>query len=206
MFIQEKLFRKALSEIGMSTKGLEISHSDGRVFHPDTGWIDLVFPCNLVLKVCRLPSLRKNDFFFSGTISQSREWVHDFPNVFSRNWGRNRLTKHRWDHRYWANLRAAKFALAPSGDYPWSYRFLEAIIAGAIPVLEDRDPDIFANHFHHIRYPSEPFVYRESLATENFRTLLTRHTLPFGNVNLEGLVDERLLASIRMEIKSVKVT
>lgn len=41
------------------------------------------------------------------------------------------------DQQYLADLAASKFVLAPAGDHPWSLRFFEAVVSGAIPVVDD---------------------------------------------------------------------
>ena len=41
------------------------------------------------------------------------------------------------DPAYLEAFAAAKFALAPAGDSPWSMRFFEAIMAQAIPIVDD---------------------------------------------------------------------
>lgn len=42
-----------------------------------------------------------------------------------------------WDEEYYALLADSEFALCPSGDFVWSYRFFEAAMCGAIPVIEE---------------------------------------------------------------------
>jgi hypothetical protein len=41
-----------------------------------------------------------------------------------------------WDSPYYKMLADTKYALCPPGDYEWSYRFFEAVLCGAIPVVE----------------------------------------------------------------------
>lgn len=52
---------------------------------------------------------------------------------------------------YWLGLINSEFALAPQGDLPWSYHFVEAVVAGAIAVIWDEDTYINAEASFHYR-------------------------------------------------------
>jgi hypothetical protein len=41
-----------------------------------------------------------------------------------------------WDRRYFQAMADAEFVICPDGDFPWTYRFFEAILCGAVPVVE----------------------------------------------------------------------
>ena len=41
-----------------------------------------------------------------------------------------------WDADYQALLARSRFVLCPSGDFVWLYRFFEAALCGAIPIIE----------------------------------------------------------------------
>lgn len=69
-------------------------------------------------------------------IRRSQEVYHikDFHFFFSR---RGRVFPLKcWDSEYYKLLSRSCFALCPSGDYVWTYRFFEAALCGAIPVVE----------------------------------------------------------------------
>ena len=55
--------------------------------------------------------------------------------LWSSERGRRFPTK-AWDEAYYRLLASSSFVLCPSGDYGWSYRFFEACLCGAIPVVE----------------------------------------------------------------------
>jgi len=42
-----------------------------------------------------------------------------------------------WDSEYYDELLRLEFVLCPNGDFVWTYRFFEAILCGAIPVVEE---------------------------------------------------------------------
>ena len=49
--------------------------------------------------------------------------------------GRSSRTK-AWDGHYYNQLLNAQFVLCPKGDFVWTYRFFEAILCGALPIVE----------------------------------------------------------------------
>jgi hypothetical protein len=60
--------------------------------------------------------------------------------IIFTNSGRNiRKSTGRYDYDYYDRLRQSRFALSPDGDYPWTYRFLEGIMCGAIPIISPRN-------------------------------------------------------------------
>ena len=91
--------------------------------------------------------------------------------------GRNNTLKWELDINYLRLLCCSQFALAPTGDCPWSYRFFEAIMCMAIPVLPDGDEDVFAPKFHFLR-AADAHVYNRQYARENLATLIRENMLP----------------------------
>ena len=55
--------------------------------------------------------------------------------VWSSERGRRFPTK-AWDSEYFQMLADSEHVLCPSGDYQWSYRFFEACLCGAVPIVE----------------------------------------------------------------------
>jgi hypothetical protein len=45
-----------------------------------------------------------------------------------------------WDSDYASALGSAQFALCPDGDFVWTYRFFEAVAAGAVPIVQSVAP------------------------------------------------------------------
>ena len=59
--------------------------------------------------------------------------------VWSSERGRRFPTK-AWDEEYFQLLADSEHVLCPSGDYQWSYRFFEACLCGAVPIVEEASP------------------------------------------------------------------
>jgi hypothetical protein len=70
------------------------------------------------------------------------------------------------DLQYYASLARAKYVLAPAGDRPWSQRFFEAILAGAVPIV--------SNPVHTGRSAAERALPYNYLVADRVRALLRR--------------------------------
>ena len=75
--------------------------------------------------------------------------------------------------------------LCPDGDFTWSYRFVEAIFCGAIPVVE-RDCELFEG-FHSRRFeePAGDLVWEQTVAEENYQRAVARFTIPLEELDAE---------------------
>lgn len=174
--LQEFYFRKALDELGIHDGQVVIQHETGRCFHEQTGWLNLTFPITHVRAAMQLRAPKTSETFFRGVITEQRVWVNNFENVEPSDYGRDKKKKYTFHAEYFEELSKARFGLAPVGDCPWSYRFFEAIMCNAIPVLGPEDEDIYASQFHHYRYP-EIGSYDTRLCRENTRVLIENHTI-----------------------------
>ncbi len=174
--MQEHYFRLALQEKGIDPKSVEIDHVKGQCWSKETGWRPLVFPQQIVDLIQSIPKEKSENYFFRGVISEGREWLRDYPNVQSSSYGRQPETKYTPDIDYYETLCRCQFGLAPVGDCPWSYRFFEAIMCKAIPVIGRDDDDIFAQRFVHFRHGDE-HVYDPEACKNNLQIFLREHTL-----------------------------
>ena len=89
-----------------------------------------------------------------------------------------------WDEQYYRILLSSRYVLCPNGDYVWSYRFFEAILCGAIPVVEE-DSDVFQG-FEYARM-DEPATlsWSTSRARANFQRCLGQVTVPIPRLQYE---------------------
>ena len=173
--LQEFFFRTALLEIGIVGGDVKLDHKKGLCFHPNLGTVPLVFPIALVEQVRRIPKKKTLEYFFMGTLTEARNWLLKYDNVCNSDYGRDPERKYEFHIEYFEKLCACKFALAPTGDCPWSYRFFEAIMCYSIPVIGDNDPDVFCKDYFHYR-DSEPKEYIPAKCHENYLTFINQHT------------------------------
>jgi hypothetical protein len=176
MTLQEHFFRLALEERGIKAGPVEIDHQSGRCWSEITGWRPVTFPQSLIELVAKIRKSKTSEYFFRGVITPERQWLAQYPNVNSSSYGRDPARKYTPDLEYYSQLSVAKFGLAPIGDCPWSYRFFEAIMCYAIPIIGTDDEDIFANGFAHARHGS-PHSYDEKTCKDNYEILINKHTL-----------------------------
>lgn len=154
--------------------------------------VGIVFPRSLIgYCECGVWQPKNISYFFSGFETPGRMWVWDYSNntaarvEFSQS-GRNVLRETGlFDYDYYDNLMASRFALAPDGDFHWTYRFLEAIMCGAIPIIPKRstskpeDQELGYEYCVH----KEPCLFmsnetgRQKAAQRNWLHFLRRHTL-----------------------------
>lgn len=81
-----------------------------------------------------------------------------------------------WDEEYFNRLLNSKFVLCPDGDFVWTYRFFEAIICGAIPIVENK-----CNAYEGFRYLTiNDFLEGKSLSSSdidfNYKKILSEFT------------------------------
>jgi len=97
-----------------------------------------------------------------------------------------------FDETYFRTLCSSEFTLAPAGDLPYSYRFVEAILCGSIPIV---DQEKYANAEHHQYWakvklskkigwefytPDRVGPYNATMAARNYVKAIRYHTLMSG--------------------------
>jgi hypothetical protein len=140
---------------------------------------DLIFPKYMINTISKIPKIKTNNFYFKGSITKEREWVNNYAKrggIIQRStYGRNNATKYKMDMDYYNTLCKTKFALTPTGDCPWSYRFFEAIMCFAIPILEKDTNDIYCKDFFYFT-DGDAYVYDIDKCKENYEKLIERFT------------------------------
>jgi len=109
----------------------------------------------------------KSSSQYADNISIGGEPFH----IVSNNRGREFPLK-AWDDEDFRTMSRAKFVLCPRGDYPWTYRFFEAAMCGATPLVEEPS-GLYANfRFRDINTPTR------DAAEHNFSVCLNLLTVP----------------------------
>ncbi|MCC8358459.1 exostosin domain-containing protein [Salinimicrobium sediminilitoris] len=106
-------------------------------------------------------------------------WRHKDTYIWLSDRGR-RFPIKAWDREYYDNLCQSQFVLCPSGDFIWTYRFFEAILCGAIPVIEENCP-LYENYrFYYMQDNRENFTWSCEDAEYNYNLCLKNMTLPIN--------------------------
>lgn len=94
-------------------------------------------------------------------------------------WRANRqcFPQKAWDGPYYDGLLSSGFVLCPDGDFIWTYRFFEAVICGAIPIIENMCGLYEGFYFYDMNTPREELIYRPEQAADNFKLLMQKFTL-----------------------------
>lgn len=130
-----------------TTRDVEIQHREARNV-VDGCPVGIIFPRSLIAYCsCGVWNTNKQiSYYFSGIMNTERKgsWLMSYRNdtdakiYFSANGRSVRKNTGVYDYPYYDKLMSSRFALAPDGDFPWTYRFLEGIMCGAIPVVSKR--------------------------------------------------------------------
>ena len=192
--LQQIHFEQAMDEDCWDTTGRRISYN-----HPgarnviDGCSVGIIFPRSLVAYCsCGVWNYDKNvSYFFSGfpNHGQSRDWVMSYANesdaqVSYSPTGRSiRKNTGLYDYPYYDKMMSSRFALAPDGDFAWTYRFLEAIMCGAIPIVPNRmipeEQEVgyeYCKHGQFCPYYKDE-VARQRTAQRNWLRMVPRHSL-----------------------------
>lgn len=98
--------------------------------------------------------------------------------------GRTFPTK-SWDEEYFKLLANSEFVLCPNGDYVWSYRFFEAIMCGAIPVIENYSSAYEGFYFKTLEEPVIEMKWSKKQAEYNFNLCRQHLTISMNELNTE---------------------
>jgi hypothetical protein len=101
-----------------------------------------------------------------------------------------------WHDEYYEQMARAQFVLCPDGDFVWTYRFFEAILCGAVPVIENRCAAYEGFRFATMQDDLSGQAWSESTALHNFA--LARQRLTVSRELLNGEIAS-LLRGIAMD-------
>ncbi|HEY4247090.1 MAG TPA: exostosin family protein [Lacunisphaera sp.] len=90
-----------------------------------------------------------------------------------------------WDEEYFRILASSQFVLCPGGDYPWSYRFFESILCGAIPIIEKYCESYDGFRFHSFTDDITKIKWSLEDAEHNYRLCVEKLTIPKSILNAE---------------------
>jgi hypothetical protein len=96
-----------------------------------------------------------------------------------------------WDPGYYRSLWRARYALCPSGNHIWTYRFFEAVLCGAIPVVEELCP-AYEGFVLGLTGDREVPDWTPQVAERNFQLCRERITAP--RLELEQAIASQLAA------------
>lgn len=82
-----------------------------------------------------------------------------------------------WDNEYYEVLSDSEFVVCPNGDFIWTYRFFEAIMCGAIPVVEDTCELYDGFKYRYMNENIENDKWSEQDAEFNFNLFIKRYVV-----------------------------
>lgn len=90
-----------------------------------------------------------------------------------------------WDQDYYDTLLNSQFVLCPSGDFIWTYRFFESILAGAIPVIEEYCGLYNGFRYKFMKDDISTFNWSREDAEYNYKLCKSMITIPKVDLNEE---------------------
>jgi hypothetical protein len=103
--------------------------------------------------------------------------------VWSSERGRRFPTK-AWDDEYFDLLARSQCVLCPSGDFLWSYRFFEAALCGALPIVEEAVPLYDGFRYRTMADDGDP-EWSAADAEHNYQLCRERIEVPRDALNAE---------------------
>ena len=130
--------------------------------------------------------------FFGGRTDDKVVFENIGLHIFTSTQGRQFPIK-IWDEEYYDTLAKTQFVLCPDGDFTWTYRFFEAIICGAIPVVENTC-SLYEDFEHFsMKDPTEKLFYSQEIAERNFHRVESKFA--FKKVDLNNQISSLLNSS-----------
>jgi hypothetical protein len=104
--------------------------------------------------------------------------------LWSSERGRRFPTK-AWDEAYFQLLADSEHVLCPSGDYQWSYRFFEACLCGAVPIVEQASPLYDGFRYRLMTDARDAASWSAADAEHNYRACAARIVVPVDELDGE---------------------
>lgn len=90
-----------------------------------------------------------------------------------------------WDDAYFRFMANSEFVLCPSGNSIWSYRFFEAILCGAIPIIEESCPEYEGFKYYEMKDNAQDLIWTRETAEFNYNLCMKRITIDIKELNDE---------------------
>ena len=88
-----------------------------------------------------------------------------------------------WDEEYYNFLADSFFVLCPDGKYTWTYRFFEAILCGAIPIIQNTCKLYDGFNYFSMKDSVNNIIYSDKVAEDNFYKAQKMLTVPRETMN-----------------------
>lgn len=98
-----------------------------------------------------------------------------------------------WDNEYYNFMLRSKFILCPSGIYIWTYRFFEAILCGAIPIVEKSSPCYDGFIYYNMEEELSNMKWSKEIINFNYKLCVERITLSESDIQfISGKIQQSI--------------
>jgi len=192
--LQQVHFQQAMDEECWDTEGrkIDVDHQGARN-KLDGCPVGIIFPRSLIAYCsCGVWNKEKKfSYYFSGinNVERKDSWLMTYANesdAFVKFTIAGRFIRKDtgfYDYPYYDRMLSSRFALAPDGDFPWTYRFLEGIMCGAIPIVSQREKPEEQELGYEYCEALQPCSFiddeeaRQKAAQRNWLRFIRRHSL-----------------------------
>lgn len=119
------------------------------------------------------------------TAGERRDFLPEAETVVWQSFRGRNFPGKAWDDHYFRLLGDLEFALCPNGNSVWTYRFFEAVMCGAIPIVEEGCPVYEGFRYLRMDEPETSRRWEEAIAVHNFELCRERLTVDADALRLE---------------------
>lgn len=190
LFDNELLERNDFEQISYKEL-VTIDHTEPRIVINELSK-SLIFPLEYIM-LLKSGWYKKRNYHFSfvGLMTEKREeilqpfieWKNINIKSKIQNSKKGRVFPDKsFDKKYYRLMQNSKFVLCPNGDFIWSYRFVEAIFCGAIPIVED-DCEMYQGFkYFHFTDDVIKLFWTPSIAIQNLRLAIDRFSFSHSEI------------------------
>lgn len=141
-----------------------------------------------------------------GSFDKTNENIGYNPKVMQNNQSRDVQFRYVHENLYYFNIMAqSKFILCPRGDAPWSFRFYESLMCGAIPIVQTwhhtyRTAEESVIPYKYQLSNQETFQYNDDIVKENDTIFQKYHLLKPFTLDEKNLMDYIYYESFHMDL------
>jgi hypothetical protein len=165
MLLQEIRAKQAIQEEGLELS-VDLIHAEEPVTIVGDRTFKLLFP-RAIFSYTKEKT--PEEILFIGKMTPSREkFFEGVPATVVESLRGRDVTTKTMDHWYFDRMGRAEFVLCPDGDFTWTYRFFEAVMVKAIPIIENEC--VLYEGYKYYR-KGDIYVYRQNWIDHNLERI-----------------------------------
>lgn len=183
--------------VDQGSKWLDMEVSHAKPYIRIGGYLDQLFlyPKEIIARSNGLWGNRDQEYLFrayptADRLQAAAEWMRHTgltPSVHMRYFERISGASKFWDEEYYTDIGKSKFSVIPNGldgelaehkggdNYQWTYRFIDAVLCGAIPIVQGHTA--LYEQFEYYLMSDKTYEYDPGIPGRNFKKALELFTM-----------------------------